>query len=207
MTHDLQTVREDLAFMKALAQEGRRAPLLNGRSLLAAGVIYGLTSLAAWAVWTGVVHVSPWWRGGVWAAATAIYLPFIWLSKRSACDRPGATAVTNVAVKTAWRALGYSILAMVLVNTLAAWREHSTMVWDTFPCLVLVFYGAGWMVSAAMSDRRWIVWVAAGCFVAALLVGYLSDHLLVFPVFAAAFFLLVALPGWLLMRAEPSDLV
>jgi hypothetical protein len=207
MTHDMQTVKDDLAFIKALAQEGRRAPLLNGRSLIAAGVIYGLTSLAAWAIAVGVLQLDHAWRWGVWVLATAIFYPFIWISKRAACGRPGASAVSNVAVGAAWRGLGYSLLAMAVATTLAAWREHSLIVWDIFPCTVLVFYGAGWMVAAAMSQQVWVRWVAAGCLACAVAVGFLADSVASYLVFAAGCFLLVALPGWLLLRAEPSDIV
>jgi hypothetical protein len=207
MMHDMQTVKDDLAFIKALAQEGRRAPLLNGRSLIAAGVIYGLTSLATWAMGVGVLQLAHAWRWAIWVLATAIFVPFIWISKRAACSRPGASAVSNVAVGAAWRGLGYAILAMVVATSLAAWREHSPIVWDMFPCTVLVFYGAGWMVAAAMSQLAWVRWVAAGCLVCAVAVGFLADSAASALVFAAGCFLLMALPGWLILRAEPSDIV
>jgi hypothetical protein len=207
MTHDLQTVKDDLAFIKALAQEGRRAPLLNGRSLIAAGVIYGLTSVAAWAMGTGVLRLPHEWRWGIWLLATAIFYPCLLIAKRAACSRPGASAVGNVAVGAAWRGLGYAVLAMAIATSLAAWREHSAMVWDTFPCAVLVFYGAGWMVAAAMSKLTWVRWVAAGCLICAVGVGFLAEEASSALVFAAGCFLLVALPGWLLLRQEPSDIV
>lgn len=207
MTQDMQAVKADLAFIKALAQEGRRAPLLNGRSLIAAGVIYGLTSLAAWAMAVGVLQLPHAWRWGVWVLATAIFYPFIWISKRAACSRPGASAVNNVAVSAAWRGLGYAIFAMAVATGLAGWREHSSIVWDTFPCAVLVFYGAGWMVAAAMSQLAWVRWVAAGCLICAVAVGVLADSASSCLIFAAGCFLLVALPGWLLLRGEPSDIV
>lgn len=207
MTQDMQTVRDDLAFIKALAQEGRRAPLLSGRSLIAAGLIYGVVSLAAWAMAVGMLQLSPPWRWGVWVLGTVIFYPFIWISKRAACSRPGASAVGNVAVGAAWRGLGYAILAMAVATSLAAWREHSAMVWDTFPCAVLVFYGAGWMVAAAMSQLTWVRWVAAGCLICAIAVGVLADNAASCLVFAAGCFMLVALPGWLLLRQEPSDIV
>lgn len=45
MTRDqVQSVHDDIAYMKALAQEGRQAPLLGGSILIAAGLIFGLAS-------------------------------------------------------------------------------------------------------------------------------------------------------------------
>ena len=43
MTRDqMQSVHDDIAYMKALAQEGRQAPLLGGFILISAGLIFGL---------------------------------------------------------------------------------------------------------------------------------------------------------------------
>ncbi|MHB8284286.1 MAG: hypothetical protein ACYDD1_06380 [Caulobacteraceae bacterium] len=207
MPHDMQTVRDDLAFIKALAQEGRRAPLLNGRILLATGVIYGAASLGEWAMAVGVLQLPRAWLWGVWLLATAIFYPLLWSFRRASCGRPGASAVNNVAAGAAWRGLGYAVLTMVVATGLAAWREHSAIVWDTFPCAVLVFYGAGWMVAAAMSQLAWVRWVAAGCLICAVAVGVVAGTPASCLVFAAGCLLLVALPGWLLLRQEPSDIV
>jgi hypothetical protein len=207
MTYDLQTVKDDLAFIKALAQEGRRAPLLSGKSLLAAGVIYGVTSLVGWGMHAGVIRVAPGWLGGIWLIATLVYLPFIWFSRRSTCSRPGASAITNVAVAAAWRALGYSILTLGIATGLASWREHSAAIWDIFPAVVLTLYGAGWVVAAKMSGLTWVRWVATGCFLNAVLIGVLANSILIYPAYASGCFLLVALPGWLILRQEPSDVV
>jgi len=41
MTRDTQTIQDDIAYMRALAQEGRHAPLLAGPVLVTAAVIFG----------------------------------------------------------------------------------------------------------------------------------------------------------------------
>uniref|UniRef100_A0A0N4Z1H6 Peptidoglycan glycosyltransferase n=1 Tax=Parastrongyloides trichosuri TaxID=131310 RepID=A0A0N4Z1H6_PARTI len=47
MTRDqVQSVHDDIAYMKALAQEGRHAPLLGGRILIIAGLVFGVAALA-----------------------------------------------------------------------------------------------------------------------------------------------------------------
>lgn len=38
---DIQSVHDDIAYMRALATDGRRAPLLGGSSLIAAGLLFG----------------------------------------------------------------------------------------------------------------------------------------------------------------------
>ncbi len=60
MTNDqMQAVREDIAYMRALAEEGRRAPLLGGSVLVAGGLIGGAAAAAHWAIAAGVIDVSP----------------------------------------------------------------------------------------------------------------------------------------------------
>ena len=47
MTDDqMQNVKDDIAFMRALAAEGQRTPLLGGAIMAAAGVIFAIASLA-----------------------------------------------------------------------------------------------------------------------------------------------------------------
>ena len=59
MTQDqLQSIKDDIAYMKALAQEGRQAPLLGGSILIAAGVIFGLASLGQWALLRGLLPLD-----------------------------------------------------------------------------------------------------------------------------------------------------
>ena len=72
MTDDqTQSLHDDIAYMRAMAQEGRNAPLLSGPIMVAAGVIFGSASLVQWAIQTGLVVVSPWAQLWVWLAAGA----------------------------------------------------------------------------------------------------------------------------------------
>lgn len=207
MTYDMQAVREDIAFMKAMAQEGRRAPLLTGRYLLGAGIIYAGASVAAWAIATRLLAVSPWWLAGVWVIAGAIYMPFVLVWNRQVRSKPGASAVSNRATAVIWRALGAFSAAVFLAAIAAAWRLHSGLVFAIFPALILAFYGAAWLLSAHLSGLKWLRLVAGGCFLAAAVSGLLIDQVDLYLLFAAALLLLVALPGWLLMRGEPSEIV
>ena len=52
MTSHKQTLGEDIAFMRALAEEGRSRPLIGGSILLGSGVLYGTASLLVWAAST-----------------------------------------------------------------------------------------------------------------------------------------------------------
>lgn len=207
MTQDMQAARDDLAFMKALAHEGRRAPLIAGPFLLAGGVVFGLASVAAWAVAARVVDAPPIWQMWIWVAALIVYAPFWLLAMKGAKRKPGAGALTNRVVGTAWSAIGCAIFAMFAATSIEAVRSHSFIVWAPFACMVLSLYGAGWLLTAIMCDLSWVRPIGLACFAAALIVAIFITSPAVLLIYAVALLLLVALPGWLLMRAEPSDIV
>ena len=45
MSDQLQNIRDDLAFMRSLAEEGRRAPLIGGSIMAVAGAAFGRPAL------------------------------------------------------------------------------------------------------------------------------------------------------------------
>ena len=208
MVHDVQAIREDLAFMRALAQEGRRAPLVNGQSLLVGGAVYGLAGTLAWLVAIRILALPRWWEGAVWPLATVGYVSYVkfWCAARR--DRmPGATAITNRAVGAAWRGIGYALLSLLLASWLIAYELKSTMVFAVFPSVVLAIYGAAWVVASAMSEVKWLPAVAVACFLSSVAIGLTADSPAIYLVTAVAVFATMSIPGWLLMRGEPSGVV
>jgi hypothetical protein len=208
MTHDVQAIRDDLAFMRALAQEGRRAPLLIGHNLLVGGIVYGTASLFAWAVATHLIALPWWWEGAIWFAVTPFYVGYSYIRRTQwrPCQ-PGATAITNRAVHTAWRGIGYALLSLMAAALIATYHMKSAAPFVLFPSIVMALYGLGWMVAAAMSETKWLRAVSIASFLAAILIAVAIEMTAGYVVMAAFLYLLVALPGWLLTRAEPSDVV
>ena len=71
MTDDqMQSVRDDIAYMRGLAHEGRTTPLLGGSILIAAGLIFGTASVGHWAIISGVVGLSVSALTPMWLVAT-----------------------------------------------------------------------------------------------------------------------------------------
>jgi len=208
MTHDVQAIRDDLAFMRALAQEGRRAPLLIGQNLVIGGIVYAAASLFAWAVAAHMLALPQWWEVAVWFVITPIYMTYCYIRRtqwRNA--RPGATAITNRAVHAAWRGIGYALLTLGFATAITAYQMKTMEPFGLFPSIVMALYGLGWLVAAAMSETRWLSTVSIASFIAALLIAFTSDARASFLAMSIALLGLVALPGWLLTQAEPSDVV
>ncbi len=69
------------------------------------------------------------------------------------------------------------------------------------PSIIMTFYGLGWAVSAAMTRSKPLSGLAIASFIAAPLLALLTDQASQYLAYAACLFLLMAAPGFLLMRA------
>ena len=209
MSERIDILKDDIAFMRALAQEGRRAPLLGGASLLVAGLIYSGATLFCWAKTARLIIAPDFWYLGVWVVATFVYMLVmtVLIGRWRGTGRPGATTLTNRTFRWAWSAGGWAIMAIFAGSSVLAWRFHTWMVFATFPTIILSIYGAAWTISAVVSDRWWVRWVAAGCFIAAIGVTVMPSYSAEYLAFTASLLLLMAAPGAALMHDEPSDIV
>lgn len=208
MTDDrIQTLKDDIAFMRALAQEGQSAPLLGGSIMIAAGVTFGVAGIIHWAVMSKLVNIPQSTLGIIWPAALFIFLGLLMWLRRGGDARPGAKSPVNRASGSAFAAMGWTIFVIALAIGILSWRTQSYIPTLIFPPLILGLYGMGWCVAAAMSRKRWLWMTAMGSYAAALLVAWLSVDPVVYLVYSIALLLLMALPGFILMRQEPSDTV
>lgn len=208
MTDDkIQSLKDDIAFMRALAQEGSATPLLGGSIMIAAGVTFGVAGLVHWAVVTRLLNVPQGMLGIVWLAALVVFLGLLMWLRRGGDARPGAKSPINRASGTAFGAMGWTIFVIALAIGILSWRTQSYIPTLIFPPLILGLYGMGWCVAAAMTGKRWIWMTAIGAYAAALLVAWLSIDPVVYLVYSASLLLLMALPGYVLMRQEPSDTI
>ncbi|MBB2203876.1 hypothetical protein [Gluconacetobacter takamatsuzukensis] len=196
------SLHDDLTFLRALAEAGRDAPLTSGPYFLSAGLLFGLASFAAWPVATGRTGLPPQAQLWVWLAAMVVYLPVVWFLNRAQPGRPGSVALVNRAVGMMWSGLGTGIGVMFLAGIILAWRCGTPIVWAMFPSLILAIYGAGWSATAVISGQAWLRVVAAGAFAGALAVAAAIDSAAILLLYGLLILLLVALPGWVLLRRE-----
>ena len=105
----IQTLKDDIAFMRALAQEGQSAPLLGGSILVAAGVTFGVAGVAHWAVVSKVLNLPQVTLAFIWPVALILFLvQLVWL-RRGGNARPGAQSPGNRASSAAWASMGWTI--------------------------------------------------------------------------------------------------
>ena len=203
MTQDpLQSVQDDIAYMKGLAQEGRRAPLLGGSILIAAGLVFGLASLVHWAIASGVLGLRPSALPLVWLGALVIFFGALMIQIGRTRHMPGAKSATNKATGAAWMGVGQAIFVMFLAITILIWRTQDEVIAAVFPSMIFALYGVGWAVSAKMSGQRWQWPLTLGCWVAAPAIALLVNTPELWLGYAAGLFLFAMVPGFMMVRQE-----
>lgn len=203
MTENNEDPAADIAWMRRLAEEGADAPMQGASILMSAGLIYGAASLFHWAQISGVFPTSGLAIGIGWLAATGLFLLTLFvIISRLKRDR-GVTTASNRASGTVWSALGWGIFALFASLAVLGYRlgEDAAMLGLALsPSIIMVFYGIGWAVTATMYRNRMLWWLAGGSFVAAPLLAWMAGQDAQYLAYAGALFLLMALPGWILMR-------
>jgi hypothetical protein len=193
----------DLAFLRGLAEEGANAPMGGGRILMAAGLVYGFASLFQWAAIMDLTPFTVRQSNWIWLIATGIFLTLVVLDKIFWCPPTGVKTAANRAARAAWSCVGAGIFAAIASMAAVSWRlgeAGSVLLW-LLPSLIMVFYGLGWGVSAAMIRSSRLLWLSIASFVAAPVLALMTGSPALYLAYAVALFLLMAVPGFLLMRA------
>ena len=202
------TVEADLAFMRALADGGRQPAAMAGPSIyLVAGLLYGMQCL-----YHLVEMLTPIRWPGPLSLAVALgvnVLFFTWMTivlVRERGQRTGGSGA-NRAINAMFAATGLANLGFVAVFGLnAAWR-HDFSFWLLYAATVFILQGAAWWVAWLMRRRTWMALTAIGWFASGTALGLIlnRDMTAYLAVCAAALFLCMALPGWIMVRQARAE--
>lgn len=207
MTHETDNAPADIAWLRQLAEENGTGPMRGASILLAAGLVYGVTSLVHWAHMTGLVLAQYAVAGMEWLIATVVFMVICltigFRLRRGGGVRTGAQR----AIGTIWSGVGWGIFTLFASMAVVSARigaDQNSMIFWLIPSIIMVFYGMGWGVTAAMMKSRPLGLLALASFVAAPVIGLFAGEAAIYLAYAAALFLLMALPGFLLMRQSKS---
>jgi hypothetical protein len=206
MTETTQALRDDIAFMRALADEGVRPPLVAGPWLIAAGLIWSAAPLAAWYI-VRIEHVSFLWSNlpfAVGAAASMISMPFLRSRTKHAA---GANSPANRAVSIAWAGVGGGIYLYLACTFVIIWQTKSGTLMLMMPVVVMILYGIAWAVSAAMTKDRLLWFVTLAAYASALIMAFFSTSPDLLLIFAIAIFATAVIPGFILVRRQPAEII
>lgn len=207
MTHDSDNAPADIAWLRQLAEENGTGPMRGASILLAAGVIYGATSLLHWAHMTGLIAPRLVGAGMEWLIATGLFL-IVNFAIILRLRRPGGVrTAAQRAIGTIWGGVGggiFVLFASMMAGSIRIGADQNGALFWMVPSIILVFYGMGWAVTSAMLKSRPLLGLSVASFIAAPVLGALAGQSEQYLAYAAALFLLMALPGFLLMRQSKS---
>ena len=202
----------DLAYVRTLAEEGAHAPLIGGRYYLIWGALIGLAALLSYFDQIDVINLggvggfAPWLIAGV----TGWVLSFT-VGKRAA-GKPGAQTIGNKTALNAWFGVGIFITIFFATmffahNKFTAYGVPPYFLFSMMFPVSFGVYGVAFFATASASRLSWLIWFAvlSWGFSAACLLMLASPHQTLLG--ALGSFFCAALPGLILMRNEPSDIV
>lgn len=204
---DTQSIRDDLAYMRSVAEHGSRAPLLGGSILTVAGAVFGAAAVAHWGVTSGAVDLPRSSLVAIWGVASVIFYGALWTFKRRVGARSDASAPGSRAFGAVWAGLGGALFVVFFAFAAASIRNGTELPMTLFAVVVIAMYGTGWFVAHAISGRAWLFWVGLASMSVAFTLGLTAGESYQFLVYAGALFGLAMVPGLILMRTEPAEAV
>jgi len=200
MSPDIENARDDLAYMRALVKGGDDLQASAGEAFIWAGLLYGFQCLVHWGQAIGAIHLTD-AQGLVFAAGvTAVFIAALfWVGFKHRKTRPTGAAAR--ALSAAFSAVGAANLVMVFVFAYTAVNQHNFLIWLLYPAMVGVIQGAAWLIAFMIRRRAWLLAVGLGWFATAVVMTITIGTSESVLIMAAACFLLLALPGWAMMRS------
>ena len=202
--------RTALAEMRALAEEGRDAPLINGFMYVLWGGLIGAAALVVFANNMGWINLgsaggyAPWLLaiGGGWI------LSFFYGPKFA--RKRGAATIGNRTAMSVWFAVGLSLTGFWLM--LMAAHDNFTHIGVPpyflfnlmFP-VAFVLYGVAFFATATAARAPWLRWIALIAWVCAAASLALMGSGYQMLIAAIGSFACALVPGLILMRGESKD--
>ena len=194
----------DLERLRALAEEGRQAPLLGGRYLAWWGGLVALAYLLHYGFLTGSLPGGASALGWLWIAFAGAGLAGQQLLLRSEpSERPGRGAVGNRVELSSWQFAG-AVLAAYFV----ALAGHSFATGSVNPQfqtsvpLVFAVYAVALGTTGVLGRNRILVRAGGAAIASVALTAWYALTPELWLIGAAASLLTALLPGLLLLRAE-----
>lgn len=204
---------DDLKTARAIAEAGRRAPLLGGGVYVTWGFAVAAGFLVNWAIVVGAIPVAPWAIPISWFALTAAAGLISSRQRTSDQGRAGAVGVGNAVSAAVWRAAGLflGVFALTLfvtgiaspldANVTGADRGRAIAVgFSFFTPASFGVYAIAMEASAAAADARWLRTFSRLSLAAMAATIVTAGSPLQFIVAAAGAIVVLVLPGVLMMR-------
>ncbi|HYD71998.1 MAG TPA: hypothetical protein VEF55_02580 [Candidatus Binatia bacterium] len=201
MTSDLQSARDDLAYMRGLVSGSAPMQATIGEAFVWAGTLYGGQCLLHWLQTLAIAPSEGLAALAIGFGPTIMFCAalgwIIWKDRKTK-----TTGVASRALGAVFQGAGLANLVMAFVFAYGATKAESFGLWLYHPVVVCMFQGVAWFVAWVILRRAWLGLTAAGWFVTTVALGvalYIDIGAYLF-ILGVALILLMALPGWAIWR-------
>jgi hypothetical protein len=200
MNAELESARDNLAYMRALVGGTERMQKTIGEAFFWAGLLYGGQCLLHWLQTLRVVPDEGAVGLAVVVVPTVIFVAILVMiiikDSKTPTGGPASRALGAV-----FQGAGIANLVMAFVFAYGAQAFDAPGLWLYHPVVVCMFQGVAWYVAFNVLRKSWLGFVAAGWFVTVLALGVLMTNVGAFVlVLAVALTVLMAIPGWIIWR-------
>lgn len=203
----------EIAYVKTLAEEGRNAPLIGGVFYLIWGVLLAAACLLTWLRVTDVPGVPDFIGGlGFWIVTLAAGWGLCFFVARKVGGKPGAMTIGNQTAKSAW--FGVGIFVLVYWFSLLAFHGNFEAegikpyaLFNTMFPVSFGVYGIAFYATATAARLAWLRGFAVAAWIFSVASLYFLGDARQIIVAGVGSLICAALPGFILMRREPSDIV
>lgn len=201
MASDLQSARDDLAYLRGLVSGTGPMQATIGEAFFWAGLLYGAQCFLHWLQATGVISseglvaLSIAWVPTI--VFCAVLTVIIWKDRKTK-----VTGVASRALGAVFQGAGLANLVMAFVFAYGSFKAENAGLWLYHPIVVCMFQGVAWYVAWTILRRGWLGWVAAGWFAITVALGVavfgdMGSYLLILSI---GLVVLMAIPGWVIWR-------
>lgn len=203
-----EELMQDLAYARTLAEEGRHAPLLGGAYLMFWGVLNAMAFTAHWAVLTGQL---PYMDGAifaiVWGGYGLVAALGMMLLRQRVRHKPGLTTIGARAERAVWGGAAIALQAIVFGSLARMILSDDPTAPNAIFGAAFAIYGAALFAVATLSEQGWMrrfAWLSAGV---ALTLCFFANDDWAYLYAAIGSLLVLAWPGAILLKHEPSAIV
>lgn len=195
----------DLTYARALAEEGRHAPLLGGAYLLFWGVLNAIAFAGQFAIFRGFL---PFMDGMIFAVLWVSYgviagIGMALLRTRTS-SKPGLSAIGTRAERALWSGAAIAVLAVVIGSISRMFMTSDPSATNAILGAAFALYGAALFGTASLSEQTWLRGFGWLSVAVALNCCMFAAYDWVYVIASIGSLLALALPGIILLRREPS---
>lgn len=207
-----ELMADELAYVRSLAEEGRNAPLVGGVIYVIWGGLIGTAALIQFAGNMGMRLLPAPLEWAPWFAAFIAGWGFSYFFGWRNGGKPGAFTVGNKTASAAWFAVGLFMTGFWATLFFAHGRyiDIGVPAYFLFSMMFPIafgLYGVAFFASATAARLDWLKLFAIAAWVVSFALLFFLNSPYQMLIAAAGSFVCAVVPGILLMRREPSEIV